>query len=127
MVDSAQHKIEIAGRGRSHDGHISGYPDAFDRDGSHDLTKVLRFESCRGFLFCRLNRDAAPLKEHLGETSKIIDMIVDQPPEGLEVLRASSRKAEEVASSRVAARPKMLWRTICANSRCQGSGRGTGK
>ena len=31
-----------------------------------------------------------PLVEHLGEAAKIIDMIVDQSPEGLEVLRGSS-------------------------------------
>ena len=31
-----------------------------------------------------------PLAEHLGEAAKIIDMIVDQSPEGLEVLRGSS-------------------------------------
>ena len=32
----------------------------------------------------------APLAEYLGESAKIIDMIVDQSPEGLEVLRGSS-------------------------------------
>ena len=68
----------------------AGYPEGFNRDGSHDLTKVPRFESYRGFLFGSLNPDVKPLKEHLGEAAKIIDMIVDQSPEGLEVLRGSS-------------------------------------
>jgi benzoate/toluate 1,2-dioxygenase alpha subunit len=68
----------------------TGYPEAFNKDGSHDLTKVARFESYRGFLFGSLNPDVLPLKEHLGESAKIIDMIVDQSPEGLEVLRGSS-------------------------------------
>ncbi len=68
----------------------AGYPATFNRDGSHDLTKVARFESYRGFLFGSLNPDVKPLKEHLGEAAKIIDMIVDQSPEGLEVLRGSS-------------------------------------
>jgi benzoate/toluate 1,2-dioxygenase alpha subunit len=63
-----------------------GYPDTFNRDGSHDLTKVPRFESYRGFLFGSLNPDVKPLKEHLGEAAKIIDLIVDQSPEGLEGL-----------------------------------------
>src|SRR5215217_5351408 len=67
-----------------------GYPETFNKDGSHDLTKVPRFESYRGFLFGSLNPDVKPLKEHLGEAAKIIDMIVDQSPEGLEVLRGSS-------------------------------------
>ena len=68
----------------------AGYPEQFNKDGSHDLTKVARFESYRGFLFGSLNPDVLPLKEHLGEATKIIDMIVDQSPEGLEVLRGSS-------------------------------------
>ena len=68
----------------------AGYPDQFNKDGSHDLARVPRFESYRGFLFGSLNPDVKPLKEHLGEAAKIIDMIVDQSPDGLEVLRGSS-------------------------------------
>lgn len=68
----------------------AGYPDSFNCDGSHDLTKVARFESYRGFLFGSLKADVKPLVEHLGESAKIIDMIVDQSPEGLEVLRGAS-------------------------------------
>jgi benzoate/toluate 1,2-dioxygenase alpha subunit len=68
----------------------AGYPATFDQDGSHDLKKVARFESYRGFLFGSLNADVLPLKEHLGEAAAIIDMIVDQSPDGLEVLRGSS-------------------------------------
>ena len=68
----------------------AGYPDGFNTDDSHNLTKVARFEAYRGFLFASLNPDVAPLREHLGEAAKIIDMIVDQSPEGLEVLRGSS-------------------------------------
>lgn len=67
-----------------------GYPDSFDKDGSHDLKKVPRFESYKGFLFGSLNPDVAPLESFLGETTKIIDMIVDQSDQGLEVLRGSS-------------------------------------
>ena len=61
-----------------------------DKDGSHDLTKVARFESYRGFLFGSLNPDVLPLEEHLGEATHVIDMIVDQSPDGLEVLRGAS-------------------------------------
>src|SRR5271166_3927324 len=68
----------------------AAYPDTFNKNGSHDLTKVARFESYRGFLFGSLNPDVVPLKEHLGEAAKIIDMIVDQSPDGLEVLRGCS-------------------------------------
>ena len=68
----------------------AGYPETFDKEGSHDLTRVARFESYRGFLFGSLNPDVKSLAEHLGESTKIIDMIVDQSPQGLEVLRGSS-------------------------------------
>jgi len=68
----------------------AGYPESFNKEGSHDLKKVARFESYRGFLFGSLNDDVKPLSEFLGEATKIIDMIVDQSPEGLEVLRGAS-------------------------------------
>ncbi|MGI0704623.1 Rieske 2Fe-2S domain-containing protein [Pseudomonas aeruginosa] len=66
------------------------YPVAFNKDGSHDLTKVARFESYRGFLFGSLNADVQPLEDYLGETRVIIDQIVDQAADGLEVLRGNS-------------------------------------
>lgn len=72
------------------DASEAGYPESFNKDGCHDLKKVARFESYRGFLFGSLNPDVQPLTEFLGESTKIIDMIVDQSPEGLEVLRGSS-------------------------------------
>jgi benzoate/toluate 1,2-dioxygenase alpha subunit len=68
----------------------AGYPDTFDVAGSHNLTKVARFGNYRGFLFGSLNPDVVDLTEHLGDTTKIIDMLVDQSPDGLEVLRGSS-------------------------------------
>ncbi len=68
----------------------TGYPDTFNTDGSHDLVKVPKFASYRGFLFGSLNPDVQPLEEFLGESTKIIDMIVDQSPDGLEVLKGSS-------------------------------------
>lgn len=67
----------------------AGYPEQFDTNGSHDLTKVT-FDSYRGFLFGSLNPNVLPLTEHLGDATKIIDLLVDQSPQGLEVLRGSS-------------------------------------
>src|ERR1700741_4981588 len=66
------------------------YPPAFDVNGSHNLTKVARFGSYRGFLFGSLNPDVLPLEEYLGDSTKVIDLLVDQSPEGLEVLRGTS-------------------------------------
>lgn len=68
----------------------TGYPSTFNCDGSHDLKKIARFESYKGFLFGSLNADVQSLEDYLGESKKIIDMIVDQSPDGLEVLRGAS-------------------------------------
>ena len=62
----------------------------FNTHCSHDLRKVARFENYRGFLFGSLNADVQPLETYLGEARVIIDQIVDQAPEGLEVLRGNS-------------------------------------
>lgn len=75
---------------KAKDARTGGYPEQFNKNGSHDLTKVARFENYRGFLFGSLNPDVLPLEEHLGDTTKVIDMIVDQSPDGLEVLRGAS-------------------------------------
>lgn len=72
------------------DPELTGYPESFNCKGSHDLRKVPSFASYRGFLFGSLNADVQPLEDYLGESRKIIDMIVDQSPDGLEVLRGSS-------------------------------------
>ena len=68
----------------------AGYPEQFNKEGSHDLTKVARFGNYRGFLFGSLNADVQPLEEYLGEARKMIDMVVEQSDEGLEILRGSS-------------------------------------
>ena len=54
------------------DPKTGGYPEQFDCDGSHDLTRVARFENYRGFLFGSLNPDVPPLQEYLGEACKIV-------------------------------------------------------
>jgi benzoate/toluate 1,2-dioxygenase subunit alpha len=70
--------------------HASGaYPDAFERL-DHGLARVPRLASYRGFLFGSLNPAVQDLETHLGEARTIIDMMVDQAPEGLEVLRGSA-------------------------------------
>lgn len=80
------------------DGHLlkvkdpdgAGYPPTFGRNGTHDLTRIARLDSYRGFLFGSLNADVLPLTDHLGDATKVIDLLVDQSPDGLEVLRGSS-------------------------------------
>ncbi|NLH83070.1 MAG: Rieske 2Fe-2S domain-containing protein, partial [Phyllobacteriaceae bacterium] len=67
----------------------AGYPESFNKAGSHDMVKLGAFDGYRGFLFGSIEPDVLPLTEHLGEATKIIDMIVDQAPDGIEVLRGS--------------------------------------
>ena len=54
------------------DPNDAGYPESFNKDGSHDLTKVARFESYRGFLFGSLNPDVKPLTAALGSRARFI-------------------------------------------------------
>ncbi len=68
----------------------AGYPQTFNVGGSHDMTRVARFDDYRGFLFASLNPDVVGLAEHLGDAAKVLDMLVDQSPDGVEVLRGSS-------------------------------------
>ena len=68
----------------------AGYPEQFNTEGSHDLKKVARFESYKGFLFGSLNLDSSSLEDYLGDTKKIIDQMVDQAEFGLEVIRGAS-------------------------------------
>jgi benzoate/toluate 1,2-dioxygenase alpha subunit len=72
------------------DGKGAGYPEQFNKEGSHDLKKIARFESYKGFLFGSLNPDSSSLEDYLGDTVKIIDQMVDQSEFGLEVLKGSS-------------------------------------
>ncbi len=63
---------------KAKDESTGGYPETFKHEGSHDLQKLPRFQSYRGFLFGSLKADVQPLEAYLGETCKIIDLIVDQ-------------------------------------------------
>lgn len=68
----------------------AGYPATFNCNGSHDLQKLARFESYRGFLFGSLREDVGSLRDFLGEARTFIDFFCDQAPQGLEVLRGTS-------------------------------------
>jgi benzoate/toluate 1,2-dioxygenase alpha subunit len=63
--------------------------DDFDRS-RFDLTPVPRVESYRGFVFGSLNPDVQPIAGYLGAAAKWIDLIVEQSPDGLEVVPGSS-------------------------------------
>ena len=61
------------------------YPAGFS-DLDHDLVPVARFAEYRGFLFASLNGSVPPLEEHLGEARKFLDLVVEQSPDGIEVI-----------------------------------------
>ncbi len=66
----------------------AGFPEGFDKS-TLGLRKV-RVDSYRGFIFGTLNPDAEPLADHLAESKTFIDLIVDQSPQGVEVLKGFS-------------------------------------
>jgi benzoate/toluate 1,2-dioxygenase alpha subunit len=61
------------------------YDEAFDKD-CHDLARLPAFEEYRGFLFGSLSADVTPLREHLGEVTKLLDLVADQSEEGIELI-----------------------------------------
>jgi benzoate/toluate 1,2-dioxygenase alpha subunit/2,4,5-trichlorophenoxyacetic acid oxygenase 1 len=79
VYDSAGHNVSITDRA---DGH---YPPAFDDD-SHDLAPLARLGSYRGFVFASLSANVPSLDEHLGEARKLLDLVADQAPDGLEYI-----------------------------------------
>jgi benzoate/toluate 1,2-dioxygenase alpha subunit len=70
------------------DAEGAGYPESFDKS-KRGLTKV-RLESYRGFLFATLNQQAEPLQDYLAESKTFIDIVVEQSPQGIEVLKGRS-------------------------------------
>jgi benzoate/toluate 1,2-dioxygenase alpha subunit len=68
---------------------VGGYHDAFDQQ-DHGLARIPKLAAYRGFIFGSLNPDGPDLEEHLGGTRVFIDLMADQSPEGLEVLKGSS-------------------------------------
>ncbi|NML91857.1 Rieske 2Fe-2S domain-containing protein [Sphingobium sp. TB-6] len=67
-----------------------GYPGDFEKGGL-GLHEV-KIASYRGFVFASLTDDVPPLDEYLGDTRKLIDLLVQQSPEGeLEVLHGTVR------------------------------------
>lgn len=59
----------------------AGYGDAFEKQ-DHNLRRVPKVESYRGFIFASLSADVPSLSSHLGEAKKFIDLVVDQDPNG---------------------------------------------
>ena len=78
--------FDSAGANRNIKWKRSGcYGVGFDEE-NHDLAAVARFGEYRGFLFASLNANVPSLEEHLGETRKLLDIVVDKSPDGVELV-----------------------------------------
>ena len=63
--------------------HRKSYPDAFSLDDPQNhMQRIGRVASYRGFVFATLNENPAPLTEHLGPMTEVIDNLVDRAPDG---------------------------------------------
>ncbi len=67
----------------------AGYPFELNKN-SYGLKPVARVESYRGFVFASLIPDVASLESYLGGSAYFLDLVTDQAPNGIEVLRGSS-------------------------------------
>ncbi len=65
------------------------YSAAFDRD-EHHLVKVPRFAEYRGILFGSLNAEVPALETHLGDARFFLDLVIDQSPQGVELVPGCS-------------------------------------
>jgi phenylpropionate dioxygenase-like ring-hydroxylating dioxygenase large terminal subunit len=81
--DSAGRNVNIK------DQKVGGYPMAFEQH-DHGLMPVARLAEYRGFLFASLHPDVPDLSTHLGSTRTFLDLIVDQSPQGIELVPGSS-------------------------------------
>ena len=78
--------FDSAGENRNIKWEKAGRYGAGFADENHNLAEVAKFGEYRGFLFASLNPDVPSLEEHLGDTRKLIDIIVDKSPEGVELV-----------------------------------------
>ncbi len=67
-----------------------GYTEQFEQQ-DHNLKSVAKIENYHGFIFGSLNPDAGELEDSLGEAKPFINMLGDQSPDGMEVLKGFSR------------------------------------
>jgi len=68
-----------------------GWPDGIPKGLRTDLTPLPRVANYRGFIFASLASAGEGLEAHLGEARRFIDTMVDQSPDGIEVLEGSIR------------------------------------
>lgn len=78
VFDSAGKCVDVKGMEQG------AYTEGFKAQ-NHDLRRV-RIGNYRGFLFGSLNDDVPPIEEHLGDIKVFLDLMIDQSPDGLEII-----------------------------------------
>ncbi|MWD25944.1 Rieske 2Fe-2S domain-containing protein [Aquicoccus sp. SCR17] len=63
-----------------------GWPDGVDKS-KFSLQPIAKVQSYKGFIYGSLTDDCPSLEEHLGESKVFIDLLAEQSPEGMEVVR----------------------------------------
>ncbi len=66
-----------------------GYPASF-ASMPLDLVRVPRFASYRGLMFASMNPEVPPLEEYLGDARVLLDLVIDQAPNGLELVEGET-------------------------------------
>lgn len=77
--DSGGKNVDIKDR------QAGGYSAAFDAE-NHDLLPLARTASYRGMLFGSLSADVPPLEDWLGDMKLMLDLSIDQSPDGVEFI-----------------------------------------
>ena len=62
------------------------YAENANAHGEHNLVRAPRLEAYRGLYFINFDRDAVDLSTYLGNTKEFIDLVMDQSPEGMEIV-----------------------------------------
>ncbi|MBN9081306.1 MAG: hypothetical protein BGP04_23780 [Rhizobiales bacterium 62-17] len=63
--------------------HRQSYPASFDlNDPINHMQRIKQIQTYRGFIFATLNENPAPLLNHLGAMTEVIDNLVDRAPDG---------------------------------------------
>ncbi|MDB5795469.1 MAG: Dioxygenase large subunit [Noviherbaspirillum sp.] len=70
---------------------IKGYGANFEME-KYNLRHAPRVDSYKGFVFASLSEDGADLRQYLGKTTEIIDLILDASPEGEIEVRSGVQK-----------------------------------
>lgn len=78
VFDSAGACADVKGK------DAGAYTQAFLNE-NHDLRRV-RLGNYRGFLFGSLNDNVPPIETHLGGIKTFLDLMIDQSPQGLEIV-----------------------------------------